>query len=229
MKIGIVGAGAVGQTLAEALIAKGHDVVIGVREPGPEALAKDRGHAGTLGDWVRRTGGTVGSLADAAAHGDVIFNVTAGHASLDALTMAGAAHLHGKVLVDVANPLDFSQGMPPFLLPQYTGPTSLAEQIQAAFPGTHVVKAFNTVAAAVMVNPALVPGDHDLFIAGNDAGAKAKVTDLATGFGWHHIVDLGDIKGARATEALLPIWLRLWAVTGAFTHNLHVAKAESQA
>ena len=225
MKIGFIGAGSVGQTLAEALIGKGHDVVIGVRDPGADALTKDRGHAGTLGAWVDRTGGRVGSFADAASHGEIVFNVTAGHASLAALMAAGAGNLSGKVLVDVANPLDFSHGMPPFLMADYTGPTSLAEQIQAAFPQTRVVKAFNTIAAAVMVNPALIPGPHDLFIAGNDAAAKAVVTTLAEGFGWQHIVDLGDIVGARATEALLPIWLRLWGVTGAFTHNLHLAKA----
>lgn len=225
MKIGFIGAGVVGQTLAEALIAKGHDVVIGVREPGPAALSKDRGYAGTLGDWVHRTGGKVGTFAAAAAHGEIVFNVTSGGVSLEALQAAGASNLAGKVLVDVANPLDFSQGMPPFLMPQFTGPTSLAEQIQAAFPEVHVVKAFNTIAAAVMVNPGLIPGDHDLFIAGNDAAAKATVTKLAQDFGWTHIIDLGDIVGARATEALLPIWVRLWAVTGALTHNLHLVKA----
>ena len=223
MKIAMIGAGAVGQTLGAALVAKGHNVMIGVRDPGGDALTKARSNAGTLGDWVARTNGRIGSFADAARHGEVIFNVTSGGGSLEALTAAGPENLNGKVLVDVANPLDFSQGMPPFLMAQYAGPTSLAEQIQAAFPGAHVVKAFNTIAAAVMVQPSLVPGDHDLFIAGHDTG-KAAVTEIAKGFGWKHIVDLGDIKGARATEGLLPIWVRIWNVTGGFSHNFHLAK-----
>ncbi len=225
MKIAMIGAGSVGQTLGSALIAKGHDVMIGVRDPGGDALTKARGNAKTLGDWAVRTKGKVGSFAEAARHGGIIFNATSGGGSLEALTAAGAANLKGKVLVDVANPLDFSQGMPPFLMPQYAGPTSLAEQIQAAFPDANVVKAFNTVAAAVMVQPALVPGDHDLFIAGNDASSKAAVTEIAKGFGWTHIIDLGDIKGARATESLLPIWVRIWNVTGGFHHNFHLARA----
>jgi 8-hydroxy-5-deazaflavin:NADPH oxidoreductase len=167
---------------------------------------------------------SVVTMEQAAAHGDLIVNATSGGASLAALALAGAANLKGKVLIDIANPLDFSAGMPPFLIPTYTGPTSLGEQIQAAYPDTHVVKAFNTIAAAVMVNPALVPGAHDLFIAGNDAGAKATVSDLARALGWQHITDLGDIVGARASEALLPIWVRLWTTSGSPMHNLHVAR-----
>jgi hypothetical protein len=221
----MLGAGSVGQTLGAKLIETGHDVMIGVRDPGPETLAKDRGYAETLGAWVERTKGKVGTFADAARHGEVVFNVTKGEGSLPALTAAGAANLKGKVLVDVANPLDFSQGMPPFLMSQFAGPTSLAEQIQAAFPGARVVKAFNTIAAAVMVNPGLVPGDHDLFIAGNDSAAKATVTEIAKrDFGWRHVVDLGDIVGARGTEALLPIWVRIWNVTGGVMHNFHLAR-----
>jgi 8-hydroxy-5-deazaflavin:NADPH oxidoreductase len=224
MKIGIIGGGGVAQTFGAGLIALGHDVVLGIRSVTPEELAKDRAQAVPLAEWQTKTGGTIATMAQAAAHGELIVNATAGQASLAALTLAGAANLKGKVLIDIANPLDFSHGMPPFLHPDYAGPTSLAEQIQAAFPDTHVVKAFNTIAAAVMVNPALVPGAHDLFIAGNDAGAKAMVSDLARAFGWQHIVDLGDIVGARALEALLPIWVRLWTTTGSAMHNLHVAR-----
>jgi predicted dinucleotide-binding enzyme len=222
MRIGMIGAGSVGQTLGAALVAAGHEVTIGVREPGPQALDKDRGQSGRLSDWVARTGGAVTSFAEAAAFGEVLFNVTQGQASLAALAPA-AAHLAGKVLVDVANPLDFSRGMPPFLHRDYSGPTSLAEAIQQAHPGARVVKAFNTIAAPVMVNPALIPGDHDLFIAGDEAG-KAFVTALAQGWGWKHIVDLGDLRGARATESLLPIWVMLWQTTGTLNVNLHVAR-----
>jgi 8-hydroxy-5-deazaflavin:NADPH oxidoreductase len=224
MKIGMIGGGGVGQTIGAALKALGHDVVLGIRAVTPEELAKERNFAKPLKDWTAEIGIPVVTMAAAAAHGEVLFNVTAGQGSLEALTAAGAANLKGKVLIDVANPLDFSAGMPPFLAAAYAGPTSLGEQIQAAFPDTHVVKAFNTIANPVMVNAALVPGDHDLFIAGNDAAAKAKVTEIATAFGWKHIVDLGDIVGARATEALLPIWVRLWATSGSMMHNLHVAR-----
>lgn len=222
MRIGIIGGGMVGQTLGAALADLGHKVAIGVREPGPDALTRDRGRAGTLADWVSRSGGSVTSFAEAAAFGEAVFNAAQGQASLAALTPA-AGHLAGKVLVDVANPLDFSQGMPPFLAAGLSGPTSLAEEIQKAHPEAKVVKAFNTIAAPVMVNAALIPGDHDLFIAGHEDG-KAFVRELAGAWGWRHIVDLGDLKGARATESLLPIWVRLWQTLGTLNVNLHVVR-----
>jgi 8-hydroxy-5-deazaflavin:NADPH oxidoreductase len=207
MKIGIIGGGGVAQTFGAGLIALGHDVQLGIRNVTPEELAKDRAQATPLADWQAKTGGRVVTMAQAAAHGDLVVNATS-----------------GKVLIDIANPLDFSMGMPPFLIPAYAGPTSLGEQIQAIYPDTHVVKAFNTIAAAVMVTPSLVPGAHDLFIAGNDAGAKSTVRDIAKTLGWQHITDLGDIVGARASEALLPIWVRLWTTSGSPLHNLHVAR-----
>ncbi len=223
MNIGIIGGGSVGQHLGAGLIRTGHTVSIGIRNPTQAEIDKPRAQTTPLSDWIAKTGGTVTDIATAARGGDLVINATSGQASLDALGIAGPA-LSGKVLIDVANPLDFSQGMPPFLSPEYAGPTSLSEQIQAAYPDTHVVKAFNTIAAAVMINPGLIPGDHDLFIAGNDAGAKATVSDIARGFGWVHIVDLGDLTGARATEGLLPIWVRLMMTTGGFLHNMHVAQ-----
>lgn len=225
MKIAMIGGGGVAQTLAAKLLANGHDVVIGIRSVTDAELTKDRQMAQPLKDWAKATGGRVVTLAEAAAHGEIVFNATTGEGSLAALSEAGADRLAGKVLIDVANPLDFSQGMPPFLALEYSGPNSLGETIQKAFPKSHVVKAFNTIAAAVMVNPSLIPGAHDLFIAGNDTGAKATVSALATKeFGWKTVVDLGDIVGARASEALLPIWLRLWMTLGTPMVNLHVAK-----
>jgi 8-hydroxy-5-deazaflavin:NADPH oxidoreductase len=224
MKTGMIGGGGVAQTFGAGLIALGHDVVLGIRNVTPEELAKDRAQAVPLADWQAKTGAKVVTMAQAAAHGELIVNATAGQGSLAALRLAGAENLKGKVLIDIGNPLDFSKGMPPFLNADYAGATSLGEQIQAAYPDTHVVKAFNTIAAAVMVNPGLVPGAHDLFIAGNDAGAKATVSEIAKAFGWQHIVDLGDIVGARASEALLPIWVRIWTTTGSPMHNLHVAR-----
>lgn len=225
MKIGMIGSGMVGQTLGAKLAELGHEVTIGIRALGPEEMAKPRQNAETLADWARRTGGRVASFAEAAAGGEIVFNATRGEASLQALAAAGAANLAGRVLIDVANPLDFSQGMPPFLVPALSGPTSLGEEIQKAFPEARVVKAFNTVAAPVMVDPSLIPGAHDLFLAGNDAAAKDKVADIARTFGWTGIVDLGDIVGARASEALLPLWVRQWMLGGSPLVNIRVARA----
>jgi 8-hydroxy-5-deazaflavin:NADPH oxidoreductase len=225
MKIAMIGGGGVGQTLATGLMARGHEVVIGIPDPTPDALVKARAQAEPLGDWIAKTGGKVTDYATAAKAAEVVFNVTPGQHSLAALRAAGAEHLAGKVLVDVANPLDFSKGMPPFLDPGLSGATSLGEEIQAAFPAARVVKAFNTIAAAVMVTPGLIPGAHDLFLSGNDAGAKDLVKGIARGFGWSSFADLGDIVGARAQEAVLPVWVRLWMVGASPLVNLKVVRA----
>jgi hypothetical protein len=151
----------------------------------------------------------VGTFAEAAAHGEIVFNATAGAASLDALRAAGAENLEGKILIDVANPLDFSSGMPPTLSVSNTD--SLGEQIQRAFPGARVVKTLNTMNSNLMVDPSQVAGgDHHVFVSGNDQGAKAEVTRiLQEWFGWKNVLDLGDITSARGPEMMLPLWLRL--------------------
>jgi len=138
--------------------------------------------------------------------------------------MAGAANLAGKILVDIANPLDFSKGMPPTLAICNTD--SLGERIQATFPAARVVKTLNTVNASVMVNPRQVAdGDHHVFLSGNDADAKARVTTLLReDFGWRHVLDLGDISTARGTEMLLPIWIRLWSALGTHLFNLKLVR-----
>src|SRR5204863_1911954 len=149
--------------------------------------------------WAKVTGkGKAGTFAEAAAHGEMVFNCTNGSATLDVLKAAGAANLKGKVLVDVANPLDFSKGMPPTLTVCNTD--SLGEQIQREFPKVRVVKSLNTTSAAVMVDPKRVPGDHAIFVCGNDAAAKSQVTDLLKKFGWKTVIDLGDITGGRGQE-----------------------------
>jgi predicted dinucleotide-binding enzyme len=203
MKIGVLGTGMVGQTIGSKLIQLGHEVCMGARSAANERAAQ----------WAEANGARAshGTFEQAAAFGEVLFNCTAGVHSLDALHLAGAANLRGKVLVDIANPLDFSQGMPPLLAVCNTD--SLGEQIQRAFPETRVVKALNTVNCQVMVNPSLVSDVHDAFICGNDAEAKAFVTTvLKDWFGWRSVIDLGDITAARATEMLLPIWVRLWGI-----------------
>ena len=215
MRIGIFGTGMVGQALAGRLQGLGHDVMIGTREVAA-ALARTTvdgyGNPG-FGPWHSAHAGIkVGTYPETAAHGEILVNATAGGASLDVLRQAGADRLPGRVLIDVANPLDFSKGMPPSL--SVCNTDSLGEQIQRAFPSLKVVKALNTTSASVMVDPEAVGGgDHTLFICGNDAEAKAQVTDLVRSLGWRDVVDAGDITAARGTEMLLPLWIRLF---GAF-------------
>ena len=224
MKIGILGSGVVGQTLGTKLAHNGHDVVLGTRDPAK--LDDGRGLGGSLRAWLDGAGDTarVGTFAEAAAHGNLLINATAGTVSLDALRLAGADRLSGKILIDVANPLDFSRGMPPSLTICNTD--SLGEQIQTAFPDARVVKALNTTNASVMVEPGRVGGgEHDLFVCGDDPTAKAEVTDfLKREFGWKHIIDVGDVSTARGTEMLLPLWVRLYGAFGSPAFNFHIAR-----
>lgn len=218
MKIAVLGTGMVGQTIATALVEAGFPVCMGSRtRDNPQAAA-----------WQLATGegAAHGSFADAARYGELRFNCTAGTASLEALYQAGSPNLSGKTLIDVANPLDFSQGMPPTL--SVCNTDSLAERIQRAFPGVRVVKALNTMNCRVMVDPRRVPGTHHVFLSGNDGGAKAQVASLLTqAFGWPpgQILDLGDVSTARGTEMLVPLWVRLWGTLGTADFNFQVAGA----
>ncbi len=221
MKVAIIGSGIVGQTLGKKLVEMGHNVVLGTRDP--NKLDEAKGWAGSLGDWLNAVGNkaTVATFAAAAAHGEIIINATHGMASLDALQTAGAENLQGKILIDVANELDFSQGMPPKSLAADT--TSLGEKIQAAFPNTKVVKTLNTMNCQMMVNPnQLANGNHTVFVSGNDADAKAKVTELLQSFGWMDIFDLGDMTSARATEMMMPLWLRAFGKLGNVPYNFKI-------
>jgi len=214
MRIGILGTGVVGKTLGTKLTKLGHDVRMGSRTAGGEKARV----------WVKESGSksSEGTFADAAAHGEMLFNCTSGMVSLEALKAAGAQNLQGKVLVDVSNPLDFSKGMPP--THSVCNTDSVGEQIQRAFPTAKVVKSLNTVTVAVMVEPSLIPGVHTMFVSGNDAKAKAQVIDLLkTGFGWKEVMDLGDITAARAQEMYLALWLRLFTKLKTPNLNIHVA------
>jgi predicted dinucleotide-binding enzyme len=217
VKFGVLGTGMVGQAIAGKLIDLGHDVAIGSRQAGNE---KAVAWAHAAGENARE-----GSFADAAGFGEVIVNATAGAASLDALGMAGADALDGKVLIDVANPLVFGGGGPPTLA--MCNDDSLGEQIQRAFPQARVVKALNTVNASVMVTPGDIPGGHNIFVCGDDADAKRQVVDLLQSFGWPpgDIVDLGDISAARGTEMYLPLWLRMMGATGTAQFNIRIVGA----
>jgi 8-hydroxy-5-deazaflavin:NADPH oxidoreductase len=221
MKVAIIGSGIVGQTLGKKLVELGHDVVLGTRDP--NQLDEAKGWAGSLSDWLKAVGNqaSVSTFAAAAAQGEIVINATYGMASLEALRIAGAENLQGKILIDVANELDFSQGMPPRSLAD--DETSLGEKIQAAFPTTKVVKTLNTMNCQMMVNPKqLADGNHTVFISGNDAEAKAKVTELLQSFGWTDIFELGDIASARATEMMMPIWLRAFGKLGNVPYNFKI-------
>ena len=214
MNIAVLGTGVAGRTLATKLVALGHAVTMGSRRAGNEKASAWAVSAGDLA--------SEGSFADAASSAALVVNATAGTASIEALTAAGAQNLAGKVLVDVANPLDFSGGMPPTLQPANTD--SLGEQIQRTFPEARVVKSLNTVNCDVMVDPGIVPGSHTMFVAGNDDAAKGDVRDLLESFGWPpgDVLDLGDITAARGMEMYLPLWLRLWGATGTGHLNVKV-------
>jgi len=224
MRVGILGSGVVGQTLGAKLAERGVDVVLGTRTPAQ--VTDKRGMGAPLSEWIAKAGGhgKLGTFAEAAAHGELVINATSGGASLEALSMAGAKNLDGKILIDVANALDFSKGMPPTL--SVCNTDSLGEQIQRAFPTAKVVKTLNTMTALVMIDPASVAaGDHDIFVSGDDADAKARVSALLKEwFGWKSVIDLGDITTARGTEMLLPIWLRLWGALGSPMFNFKIAR-----
>jgi predicted dinucleotide-binding enzyme len=217
MKIAVLGTGMVGNALATKLVRVGHQVMMGSRGADSEAGQK----------WLQSTGGKgqIGTFTDAAAFGELIISCTNGANSIAALRQAGEANLRGKVLIDVSNPLDTLQ-KPPTLA--FCNTDSLGERIQREFPEATVVKALNTVNCDVMVNPAVVPGDHNLFICGNDVAAKAKVAQfIADNFGWKrdNIVDLGDISNSRGTEMYLALWIRLWGALGTPHFNISLVRA----
>jgi predicted dinucleotide-binding enzyme len=213
MKIAVLGTGVVGQIISEKLASLGHEVIIGTRDVKNtlERVAKDNFGRPSFKEWHEQHPDVkLGTYADAAGLGEFIVNATNGTGTLPALEEAGKNNLAGKVLLDISNPLDFSKGMPPSLFVCNTD--SLAEQIQRNYPDSNVVKGLNTMNAFVMVNPGLLPEDHNVFICGDDAAAKTKVKELLQSFGWKDkdIIDMGDITAARGIEQLLPIWVRLW-------------------
>ncbi len=215
MNIGLLGTGSVGKTIGTRLVELGHSVKMGSRTlDNPNAVA-----------WVRANGGLAmhGSYAEAAHFGELLFNCTSGRGSLSALELIKHADLNHKILIDLANPLDYSRGGPPTLTVCNTD--SLGEQIQREHKLLRVVKALNTMNVDVMVNPGLVPGNHDVLICGNDADAKAKVTMILTEwFGWKSVIDLGDISASRGMEMVLPLWISLWSKMGSTHFNFHIAK-----
>jgi 8-hydroxy-5-deazaflavin:NADPH oxidoreductase len=220
MKIAIFGTGMVGQTLAAALAHKGHSVTIGTRDVNKSLATSEPNSFGmpAFGTWHKANEKIeVATFADAAARGELIINATAGVAILEILKNVPTAAIGNKVMIDAANALDFSKGMPPRVSITDTAGASIGERLQNAYPALRVVKALNTITAFAMLNPSILPGDSTLFICGNDAAAKAEVTSLLQSYGWKDVLDLGDISSSVATELMMPVWLRVWGKLGTNT------------
>jgi predicted dinucleotide-binding enzyme len=211
MKIGILGTGRVGSTIAGRLAELGHDVMIGSRDPSSKQ------------DLAVKLGGKtkVGTMLEAAKYGEILFNTVPGRTTLETLTAIGEVNISGRVLVDVANVMDFSHGSPPTLLVANTD--SLAEEIQRTFPKTRVVKTLNTLGYTLMTHPEnLAKGDHSIFLCGNDAFAKTQVSEILASFGWKQIYDLGDIRSARGMEMYLVFRSEVSAALGNAPFNIKI-------
>ncbi len=205
MKIGIIGSGNVGKHLATGFLRLGHSVKIGTRD-----TAK-------MAEWLTSAGenASVGSLQEAAQFGEVLVLATSWDGTLNAIALAGSENFTEKIVVDVTNPLDFSQGAPPKLAsaPGNSG----AEQIQKAIPGAKITKAFNTISAPTMISPAMEGGDPDLFIAG-DADAKKFATETAVAFGWKSVIDTGDLSQSYLLEAFAMLWINYAFANNHWSH-----------
>ena len=221
MRIGILGTGMVGEALADKCVERGHDVMMGSRSASGDSVTR----------WAQASGGRAGTFEEAAAFGDLVISCLNGAIALETIQAIEPAALAGKILIDVSNPLVPLEGSTYPTL-KYGTDNSLGEELQAALPETRVVKALNTLNCKVMVEPTRAPGDHHLFIAGNDAEAKAEVVAfLSDNFGWTPVraIDVGGIDGARATELLMPLWMRLWAAAGHTDYNWLIAGFRAEA
>jgi 8-hydroxy-5-deazaflavin:NADPH oxidoreductase len=228
MKIAVFGTGMVGQTLAAALFAKGHTVTIGTRDIQKALANVEPNGFGMPGFGVWHKANSlinVATFENAAAGAQLLINATNAASILKILQDIPSSMTDDKVLIDLANDLDMSNGMPPRLRTSDVVGQSIGERIQTAFPKVHVVKTLNTMNCSVMLNPTLVAGGQStVFIGGNSATAKVYVSDFLKTFGWTDIIDLGDITSSRATEMLLPIWLKLWPVMGQTPYNFKIAR-----
>jgi predicted dinucleotide-binding enzyme len=225
MNIAVLGTGMVGQAIAGRLDDLGHTVVVGTRDP---RATRDRTEPDGMGNppfptWQRNHPHVgLATFADAAAGADLVVNASSGGVTLEVLRLAGAENLAGKPLLDIANPLDFSQGFPPSLFVKDTD--SLGEQVQRAFPEARVVKALNTLNASLMVEPKTLGESSTVFVSGDDADAKATVVGLLESFGHDDVIDLGGLESARGTEMLLPVWLRLMNTLGTAQFNFKIVR-----
>ncbi|HEX9705883.1 MAG TPA: NAD(P)-binding domain-containing protein [Gemmatimonadales bacterium] len=207
MQIGILGTGDVGRTLGAAFITLGHDVRLGSR-----SATNDKAR-----NWAQQVGprGSTGTFGDAVAFGDIVVLATLGTATEDAIRLAGPQRFAGKVVIDATNPLEHRPNAPPELAIGFRD--SLGERVQRLLPDAKVVKAFNTVGNTHMFRPQFRGGPPDMFICGNDDGAKRTVTEFLTAFGWG-TVDIGDIQGARYLEPMCMAWVRYGLKSGTWNH-----------
>jgi predicted dinucleotide-binding enzyme len=225
MNIAVLGTGMVGRAIAGRLDALGHSVVVGTRDPQATQARTETDGMGNppFSAWhPQHPAVALATFAEAAAGAELVVNASSGEAALELLRLAGAENLAGKVLVDIANPLDFSAGFPPTLFVKDSD--SLGEQIQRAFPEARVVKTLNTLNASLMVEPKTLGEVSTVFVSGDDPEAKATVTGLLQSFGHEDVIDLGGIETARGTEMLLPIWLRLMGTLGTPQFNFKIVR-----
>jgi 8-hydroxy-5-deazaflavin:NADPH oxidoreductase len=229
VKISVLGTGMVGRALAGRLAGVGHQVVVGTRDPATTLarIGTDAMGAPPYAGWQEEHPDvTLVSAAEAGAHAELLINATAGTASLTALDGAGVAHRDGLIVMDVANALEFpADGSAPALA--VVGADSLGEQIQRRFPHLRVVKALNTMNCEVMADPTRVPGDHVVFVAGDDAEAKRTVGSLLRELGWvaGNVVDLGGLEAARGTEMFMPLWLSIMQAAGTADFNINIVRS----
>jgi predicted dinucleotide-binding enzyme len=213
-KIGVIGTGQVGKVLSDGFLKHGHEVMRGSRDP-----AK-------LAEWKLGAGekAATGTMAEAAAFGEIVVLAVKGTAAESALDLCGAANLAGKAVIDTTNPI---AAAPPVngVLRYFTSlDDSLMERLQRHVPQAHFVKAFSCVGNAAMVDPKLAGGPPTMFMCGNHEGAKTQVKAIVTEFGWE-IEDLGAVEAARAIEPLCMLWCIPAFIGGRSTHAYKVLKA----
>jgi 8-hydroxy-5-deazaflavin:NADPH oxidoreductase len=208
-QVGVLGSGEVGRRLAAGFGSRGHDVMIGSRNPDKPELRE-----WLLGDG---SGTEAGTFAQTAAFGELLVLAVLGDAAEQAIADAGADSFSDKVVIDAMNPLDFSAGFPPRL--SIAGEDSLGERVQRAVPDAKVVKAFNTIGNPYFVDPVFSEGQPTMLIAGNDEGAKRTVGDVVADFGWPDPVDIGGIEGSRELEAICIAWVKIGGARGSWDHG----------
>jgi predicted dinucleotide-binding enzyme len=211
MHIGILGSGIVARTLGAGFIKYGHRVMLGTREP--EKLT----------DWAGTSGATIGSVADAAAFGELLVLAVKGSAAEDVIRMAGRG-MDGKVVIDTTNPIAAAPPVNGVLSFFTTLESSLMERLQAVSPGARFVKAFNSVGNRRMVNPSFTDGQPTMFICGNDDDARGTVAGLCQQFGWD-VQDLGKAEAARAIEPLCILWCIPGFLNNEWSHAYKVLHA----
>lgn len=211
-RVGVLGSGEVGRRLAGGFQGRGHNVMIGSREPQKPELQ----------EWLAAdgTGIAAGTFHEVAEHGELLVLAALGNAAEEVIGEAGVASFSGKVVIDAMNPLDFSGGFPPKL--SICGEDSLGERVQRAIPDAKVVKAFNTIGSPYFVDPGLSEGLPTMLIAGEDDGAKRIVGDVLVDFGWPEPVDIGGIAGARELEAICIAWVKIGGARGAWDHGFRL-------